>query len=240
VAIALATKPQAIPLLLPLAAWFWATGGIREVVRATAIGLVTTIVLWLPFIPAGGLLGYLGNLGTYQSDTFNVLSLRAWNPWWLLQEVAANGNFIADDIAFLGPVTLRHVGYALTGLLSLIIAGRILRDPRPDTLIVGLAASVLAFFTFMTQMHERYAYAAIVLLLLLVTDARIRWLWIPFAAIFTLNLVAAVPVTPELSAMLPVSGVLGVAGSLAMLALTALSFVRMYARNPAARSTWAS
>ena len=31
---------------------------------------------------------YLGNLATYQNEIFNVLSLRAWNVWWLLQEAA--------------------------------------------------------------------------------------------------------------------------------------------------------
>ena len=40
VAVSLMTKPQAIPFVVPFAAWFWATGGIREVLRTAVIGLV--------------------------------------------------------------------------------------------------------------------------------------------------------------------------------------------------------
>ena len=207
IAVALMTKPQAVPFLIPFAAWFWATGyragpdgveggargGALELVRTGLIGLATSVVLWLPFIPAGGPANYLQNLATYQNEVFDVLSLRAWNVWWLVQEAAAGGEFIADDVAFLGPITLRHVGYLVTGGLSLVIALAIIRDPRPRTLVLGLAASVLVFFTFMTQMHERYAYAALIFLVLVLPERRLRWLWAVFGVVFTLNLLAAVP-----------------------------------------------
>ena len=60
-AVSLMTKPQALPFLVPFAAWFWATGGIREVARAAVIGLGVIAVLWLPFLAAGGPIGYLDN-----------------------------------------------------------------------------------------------------------------------------------------------------------------------------------
>jgi hypothetical protein len=238
IAVSLSTKPQAIPLVLPFAAWFWATGatsggprgGVIELARAGLIGLATLVVLWLPFIPNGGPAGYLSNLATYQGDIFNVLSLRAWNAWWLLQEAAAGGNFIADDVAFLGPLTLRHVGFLVTGLCSLVIVWRIVEDPRPRTLWLGLAASVLAFFSFMTQMHERYAYAALILLVLLLPERRIGWLWVALGVVFSLNLVAAIPPTPEIRALLPVDGLLGVLGSVGMISITLAVLLAM--RDP--------
>src|SRR5206468_4249791 len=52
------TKPQALPFLLPFAAWFWATGGIREILRTAVIGIATAVVVWLPFIAAGGPVDY--------------------------------------------------------------------------------------------------------------------------------------------------------------------------------------
>ena len=227
IAVSLATKPQAIPLVIPLAAWFWSNGGPRELARTAAIGLGTLAVLWLPFIPHGGPAGYLANLAHYQNEIFNVLSVRAWNAWWLVQEAAVGGQFIADDVSFLGPLTLRHVGYAITGLLSLWIALRIVRDPQPRTLIVGAAASVLVFFSFMTQMHERYAYAALIVLALLFGEMRVRWLWVALGVAFTLNLLAAIPPTPAIADALPVAGPLGIAGSIAMLAITAVTLVEM-------------
>jgi hypothetical protein len=219
VAVALMTKPQAVAFLVPFAAWFWATGGWRGVARAVVIGSAVAAVLWLPFIPTGGPAGYLRNLGVYQNEIFNVLSLRAWNPWWLVQEAVGRG-FIRDDVAFVGPITLRHVGYGVTAVLSVVIARGVLRDPRPRTLVLAVTASVLVVFTCMTQMHERYAFAAVPVLLLLAPEARPRWLWVALAVVFTLNLVAAVPASPELGALVPVGGLVGFMGTTAMLLQT--------------------
>jgi hypothetical protein len=238
VAVSLMTKPQAIPFVLPFAAWFWATGyrrqggpdgtqrgvrgGLLELARTGAIGLAVCVLLWLPFIPSGGPANYLDNLATYQGEIFNVISVRSWNVWWLLQTLGApaGAGFVADDVPFLGPLTLRHIGYLVTGILSLVIAWAIIRDPRPRTLILGLTASVLVFFTFMTQMHERYAYAAVIFLVLLLPETRIQWLWVAFGVAFTLNLLAAIPPTPEIGASLSVGGALGIAGSIALITVT--------------------
>jgi Gpi18-like mannosyltransferase len=239
VAVSLMTKPQALPFVVPFAAWFWASGyartgargGVLELVRTGLIGLATIVVLWLPFIPAGGPTDYLHNLGVYQNEIFNVLSLRAWNAWWLVQEAAADGAFIADDVAFLGPLTLRHVGYIVTALFEVGIALAIVRDPRPRSLVLGLAASVLVVFAVMTQMHERYAYGAVIFLALLVADGRWRWLGVAFGVVFTLNLVAAIPPTPAIGALVPVAGPLGVVGSAAMLGVTAVALAGLLRRT---------
>jgi Gpi18-like mannosyltransferase len=220
VAVSVMTKPQALPLLLPFVAWLWATGGWRAVTRSGIIGAAAITALWLPFISTGGPADYLRNLGIYQGDVFNILSLRAWNAWWLVQEAAAGGGFIADDATIVGPLTLRIVGYAIAGLLELAVAVAIVRDPRPRSLILGLIAAVLVAFSFLTQMHERYAYGALIFLALLVAEPRARWLGLAFSVAFTLNLLAAIPPTPGVGALLPVAGPLGVAGSIAMLAIT--------------------
>jgi hypothetical protein len=226
VAAALMTKPQALAFILPFAAWFWATGyasarvrgGVIALARAGLIGLVTLIVLWLPFLPAAGPIRYVEGLGMYQTDVFRILSLNAWNAWWLVQE-AAGGHFLADDTAVLGPLAPRHLGLIATAALSLIVAAAIVRAPRPPVLILGVTASVLVVFAFMTQMHERYAYAALIIPVLLLFHRPTRWWWLAFSVTFFLNLVAAVPPSPQVGALLPVSGPLGVAGAVAMTAL---------------------
>jgi len=218
VAVAIMTKPQAIPFLVPFAAWFWATGGIREIARAAVVGLGVITVLWIPFLADGGPIVYLDNVRQYSSGVFGILSLRAWNPWWLVQEAAAGGDFIRDDVGFLGPFTLRHIGYALTAFFSAAIARAIVRDPRPERLILGLAASVLTFFTFMTQMHERYAYAAVILLLLVLNDRRAYVLWLVLGAVLALNLASAAPATASIQRTLPHSGSIAIVGSIAMTA----------------------
>ena len=78
---------------------------------------------------------------------------------------------------------------------------------------------MLVFFTFMTQMHERYACRpAVVILVLLVAEPRSRWLWVALSIVFV-ELLAAVPPTAQIGP--PSSlGPLGIVGSLAMIAMT--------------------
>jgi Gpi18-like mannosyltransferase len=226
VAAALLTKPQALAFILPFATWFWAsgyaTGGVRGgvigLVRAGLIGVATLVVLWLPFLANAGPIRYVEGLGMYQTDVFRILSLNAWNAWWLLQE-AGGGHFLADDTAVLGPLTPRHLGYVATAVLSLVVVAAIVRSPRPAVLILGVTASVMVVFTFMTQMHERYAYAALIIPVLLLSRPPVRWWWLAFSVVFFLNLVAAVPPSDEIGRLLPVFGPLGVAGAIAMTAL---------------------
>ena len=226
IAVSLMTKPQALPFLLPFAAWFWAHGGWREIVRTAAIGLVVIVVVWLPFVPAGGPAAYLHSLADYQDNIFPILSLNAWNIWWLTQ-VAAVGGFAGDQVAVLGPITLRHVGYVVTGLLSIVVAIRIVRDPRPRTLILGLAATTLIWFGFLTQMHERYAYGALVFLLLLIPERPIQWLSLAFGVVFTLDLWTVSPPAAFLRDWLPKTGVQTMVGALAMIAITWLVILLM-------------
>ena len=224
IAVCLMTKPQALPFILPFAVWFWTHGGIREIVRTAAIGLAVIVVLWLPFIPAGGPLNYLNNLAEYQNLIFPVLSLHAWNIWWIVQ-VAAVGSFAGDQVAVIGPITLRHVGFVVTALLSIVVAVLMLRDPRPRTFILGLAASTLIWFEFMTQMHERYAYGVLIFLLLLLPERRVQWLYVAFGVVFTLELWSAAPPAPVFREWLPFFGWYSIVGSLVMIAITALTLI---------------
>jgi hypothetical protein len=232
-AVALMTKPQALPFIVPFAAWFLARDGVRGAVLAGIVGAVVIAILWAPFVAAGGPAGYLRNLAEYQGDIFAILSLRAWNVWWLVQELLAGGNFVSDQGAIAGPITLRHVGYAIAGIFELVVFLAVYRSPTKRTLALGLAAAVLVAFMFLTTMHERYAFGALVFLALLIADVDIRLPWLVFGAAFTLNLLAAIPPTPEIGRLLPVGGVLGVVGSLVMLAITIAVLHALLRERPA-------
>ena len=232
-AVAVLTKPQALPFLLPFAAWFLATGGVRGLLRAGVIGAAVAFVIWLPFLAAGGPLRYLQNLGEYQNDIFSVMSLRAWNFWWIVQQYGGGGDFVSDRVSILGPLSFRLLGFAVTGLLGLYVAVKIWRDPTPRSLVLGLAATTLVAFTFLTTMHERYAYGALIFLMLLIPEARIRWLGLGFGVVFTLNLVAAIPATDDLGRLLPVGGPLGLAGSIAMVCITVATLYEL--QRPASK-----
>ncbi len=218
IAVSLMAKPQALPLAIPFAAWFLATSGWRGTARAAVIGAVTIVVLWMPFLAAGGPGRYLGNLADYSAQ-FAVLSLRAWNPWWILQSLTGGGDFVADGSAVFGPVTFRWLGIAIAGLLEALVFLWVLRRPTASGLAWGLAAAGLVAFVGLTTMHERYAYPALIFLVVLFPDRRAVALWVALGIIYTLNLVAAVPPTPEVGAALPADGWLGIAGSTAMTAM---------------------
>jgi len=226
IALSLMTKPQALTMLLPFAALFWATGGWRGLVRAASIGAAVIVILWLPFVAADGPANYLRNVAYYQGQGHAALSVWAWNIWWLVQEFAVGG-FAYDGVAIVGPLTFRHLGFLVTAFLGSFVAFAVIRDPRPRTFVLALAASVLVAFSFATSMHERYSYGALVFLLLLLPEPRMQWLNVGLGVVVTLNLLAAVPPTPEIESVLRATRLLGVLGSIAMLGITGVVYTML-------------
>ncbi len=216
-AIGLMTKPQALPLLIPFAAWYLRSLGLRGAVRPALIGAATIAILWVPFLAGDGPRHYLQSLSDYTA-TFAVLSLRAWNPWWVLQDAAGGGQLIAANVPIVGPGTLRWVGVAIAGLLELAVFAWVWRRPTASGLAWGLAAASLAAFIGLTTMHERYAYAALIFLILLWPNRLAVATWVVLAVTISINLVAAVPPSGEPGSWIPIGGIVGIAGAIAMTA----------------------
>ena len=156
-ALALGTKPQAIPWIVPFAAYALARIGPRRVLIPAAAAALALLLLWLPFIPAGGPTAYLTTVNEAQDSTYAVLSLRAWNPWWIVQSSIVGDGLLSDSTPILGPLTPRQIGYlaAGVGLAGVFVAVR--RRPSVKSLWLGLAASALVAFCLLTTMHERYS-----------------------------------------------------------------------------------
>ena len=226
IGIAAMAKPQAAPLVVPFLAWWFATGGPTGLVRRLAILAATVFVLWLPFLAAGGPSRYLETIAFYQNGNFAVLSMNAWNAWWLVQWFAGNGMFVSDSYPIIGPITPRLLGFGIAGMLALGIAYVVYRRPDQRTLALGLAAMALVSFCFLTTMHERYAYASIVFLVFALTDIRSIILWFALGIIITANTFMAIPTTDW--------WFLAPLGSVAMIALTiaALSILFGELRRP--------
>jgi Gpi18-like mannosyltransferase len=232
--LAVMTKPQALPFLVPFAAYALGRYGWR---RAAFFGIVAGAVAaatWLPFLADGGPSRYLANLGHYQDQVFGVLSLRAWNAWWLVQEPATDGAaFLSDTGQLLGPLTPRMLGYAFAALGELAVFLAILRRPTRDGLLLGLAASVLVAFCFLTTMHERYSYGAVIFLAA-ATSGRMRAAaWTVLAAAATANAIAAIPPSTVPGSLIPLGGPIGIAGSLAFLGVGAAVIAELQRREPA-------
>ncbi|MBF8289553.1 MAG: hypothetical protein HW391_521 [Chloroflexi bacterium] len=117
------------------------------------------------------------------------------------------------------PTTFATCPTGAAGLLWAIVFLAIWRRPTATGLAWGLAAASLAAFVGLTTMHERYAYPALIFLLLAWPNRLAVGTWIVLSVAVTLNLVAAVPPTGGPGAWIPVSGPLGIAGSVAITAV---------------------
>ena len=140
-----------------------------------------------------------------------------------------------------GPFTMRFAGYAADR--APVARGRdpIARDPTPRTFILGLVASTLISFTFLTGMHERYAFGAVIFLLLLIPERRIQWLYLVFSVVFVLNLWSAIPPAPVFRELAADPGLQSIVGAVVMIAITLVSILWLGSRSreapvPALRS----
>ena len=132
-------------------------GGWRELLRTAAIGLGTSsscgcrsslqVARALP-----------EHLAAYQSGDFAILSLRAWNAWWLVQELGGRGLLRHGRCRDPRPAHAADIGFVYRAAVAARGSLAVLRDPRPRTLALGLAAATLVAFCFLTSMHERYSY----------------------------------------------------------------------------------
>ena len=71
-AVAVMTKPQALPAARAVCRWYLARYGWRGERSGTgAIGAAVIALLWAPFLAFGGPAAYLRNLAEYQDEIFN-------------------------------------------------------------------------------------------------------------------------------------------------------------------------
>ena len=137
-AVSLMTKPQALPLAVPFAAWFLATQGWRGIAPGGADRAPVAVVAWLPFLAAGGPVvpaqpGHLPGRDLQRPVAAGVEPL-----------VAAPGSrgrrpFVADRTALVGPLTSAFSGSRRPPLALVVFVG-VYRRPSPERLAMGLAA----------------------------------------------------------------------------------------------------
>jgi hypothetical protein len=133
-------------------------------------------------------------------------------------------------------LTYRTIGYAITGLLSLVVAYRIFRRRDPTVFALGLAAATLIAFAFLTTMHDRYSYAAIVFLALVPDRRRVAAFSVLVGGLIMWNLVASASAAALLDWGWPIDGPAGVIGSLGFCAAALISIAFVWAEGRGAPS----
>ncbi len=193
IALAVATKLQ-MAVVVPLIGFLW----LKKSPRACAIfvlsAFLSCILIHLPFVINGG--GdrlydvYMGSIGWITS-----LSHNAWNMWWPMSQVVHVPDtavfFYLRGFAF----TYRQTGLGLL-LLSLFFIGiKLSRNVKLPGVTACCALAFYSFFMLPTQMHERYAFPAVVFFsILAAVDPRTRGYYVAFTVLFFSNLLYVFPI----------------------------------------------
>ena len=164
-------KPQAIAALPLLAFWLLRNNPARVWVKALSASIAAGLFIILPFFPRNPLRIFeqLSNA----AELYPVNSSFAYNFWGMF------GLFKPDDATFWG-IEWRQWGIGLfaAAILAIIF---VFRDAKnPGLVALATALSILAFYVFLTRMHERYLFPVFLPLLAACALTHSRILWASF------------------------------------------------------------
>ncbi|MCL4360208.1 NPCBM/NEW2 domain-containing protein [Patescibacteria group bacterium] len=105
---------------------------------------------------------------TNNFDYFPLLSLNAFNLWWIV--AGARGMQISDKILAIGMINAKTVGLILfSGFYLFAVLRQLVNRHGADTIRYFIESLIIvnaAFFLFQTESHDRYAFPLTVFLLL--------------------------------------------------------------------------
>ena len=186
-AIALLIKPQAIVFTPVLFIVTLRRHGSRGLLAGGGLAAALAALGCAPLLLAGqgpGLLqAYAGSVGR-----FPQLTNRAYNLWYLVT-LGAGGSDVGQG---LGPLSFRLIGMLMMGAAALLVCLALLYRSDGRARALGAAVLALAFFMLPTQIHERYLFLALALLVM--SAAVDRPVIIVFVALMmsaTLNILGA-------------------------------------------------
>jgi len=182
-------KPQAIAALPFLAFWIvrdnW--GNWRPILLCTFVPLLVMLVLITPFFLEQPwrlveVLYDASNVANYRVNSFWAYNF--WNFGGLFEQgfrcdlpgSCANPADDARATEWYGIAT-RYWGLAFFSVMIAAIVGSLRKAQGTGYLALGVALSVMAFYFFLTRMHERYIFAAFLPLLVAAVLIHSRLLW---------------------------------------------------------------
>lgn len=182
--LAILTKPQAIPFVLPLLALGISMVGFKKFIIAGCLSFFMLLMLFYPFYPSDPFLGPY----SYFSSTLKTFPPRftssGFNFWYFLY-----GGW-RDDLPFIFGISVVFWSRMITliFIMAASLTAYFKKDLQSRVLSVGLAG--FAFFMFFTQIHERYFYPVLpfILLGLFLERKIISWVGIAIISlVFAIN-----------------------------------------------------
>ena len=147
-AVSLMTKPQALPFLVPFAAWFLATQGWRGTLKAAVVGAVVVVLLWLPFVPPADprtASPTSGRPAGRSPASRSGRGTRGGPPGARCRRRSVRG--LHGGVRRAG---VPAVGVALAALFAVVVFVGVYRRPTAQGLAPGLAAMSLLAFVCLT------------------------------------------------------------------------------------------
>lgn len=195
-AVAALTKPQGLLALPAVAMLIARRSGSRGLLRAIAVGAGCTIVICLPFL-VKGYAGRLFQIYAGAGNVYPILSLKAFNPWWIVTVVI--GGRLGEDLpsdagTIVAGISPHWIGLGLFLAATVWIVVRCAGRPEGSRAWRLLTLQWLAFFLLPTQVHERYLAPALVsIAVAALFDRRSRILHALLSLAVMLNLLYVVP-----------------------------------------------
>ena len=175
---ALLIKFQAVVVLPVVLVVIIRRHGLRGLMMSALAGLLTAFVLLIPVIVTGQV-SEIVDIYVGLTSAQPWVSNNAYNLWWLVNWLQSGSPTMTleDGEPLLGPITYKHTAlslYALavTGIVAALARARL----TAETISLAAAASVIAFFTLAPEMHERYLFPALPILILAFNTRLHRWL----------------------------------------------------------------
>ncbi|PIT97079.1 hypothetical protein COT77_03385 [Candidatus Berkelbacteria bacterium CG10_big_fil_rev_8_21_14_0_10_41_12] len=183
--VAILAKPHAM-IAVPVYFLFFIKQGFKKIYLPTlcSLGFVALLILLFNYFSGGNLLDSF----TKVVGRYTMLSLNAFNVWWIIY--GAESWNIADTQKF-GFLTYRQVSEIIFIILFIPIAIRIVKEKViSDKIFLYSALTYLMFFMFLTEMHERYLYLAVAFLTIFVlVDKKYKNIYYLLSATFIVNLI---------------------------------------------------
>jgi dolichyl-phosphate-mannose-protein mannosyltransferase len=194
-------KPQIVAVLPFFAFWLIRDAPPRTWLRVAGWSTVLALVLAWPFFPS--LLPWrplheLANHLQDSADRYPYNSSFADNLWMAFPDFATRCDVeicydpitraaVAQGSEYLG-LTTRTWGLALYVLSAAVVIAILRRKRSTGFLALGTSLCALAFFVFMTRMHERYMFPFFLPFLVACALLRSAVLWRAFAVLATVHL----------------------------------------------------
>jgi Gpi18-like mannosyltransferase len=193
-ALSLAVKLQALPLVFLFLAWTLVYYGRRVLLKGLVAGGAAGLILMLPWLLNGRLLGVI--TATLSSSSRVVQS--AYNGWYFLLRDQAGTAEASRSLGIL-PFSYQTISLLLFLIAVFVVTILIVRHKEQLSLPIAAVVLTLTAFLFLTDIRERYLFPVLPLLLWGAgQQRRLLWFYLILTATWLFNLVTIASFAPEL------------------------------------------